>query len=627
MTDILPALEAFIARDGAWQAWMALVVRPDLPLLQVCRAAVRNQDDSTLSRCAELLEMPCAADRLYNAFATHADFSRKQQQTDQDSEISGDAINADRLHCLILAAIHVARMAIVVKRTFQTLTHKTLAALLQPGRSESMPADAASALTSLHKAGYGPLTLLHWLGSLLEVERAATTRVPIASVLDGNRGVITHLNLSVWNFPSTFAPALVPDLEAALTPTRADLLEALASVVPARLTRSISWHVARPTDLQSTHLGGSSLQGAAAAALWLLNNGEQFHTGILILAAVNREQHLRRVGHERPKLLAAVESYGHGRTSRYSADEENSIQKVIFAEESHTDLTPAIERGLPCVRLATVDDAVAAVREATRSVDENRYHIDRSVRKIVAVSAPDVSGYVIDTSDGSVPFGPDSRTDYISEVQFHATNRFRDPYTLHYRARATGSLVEVDCHPDADNLFVDDTAGYESYLDLKKYFVFKFRPSADAVYRMHAKIYDGFGKSKRNMHCHFPDNAMHRVIEFELDLRVYQAIHPRLVVSNLPEHAPRVSIWRSQNPDLIDPASSNDSSATQVRRRYSRAESACDRFCDLARKSPQLVPCSTEPGLWHWQIEGVRFGAVLWADWENTIIEKEADSL
>jgi hypothetical protein len=620
MTNLISALEAFIKKDDSWQAWMALVVRPDIPLLRMCREAVRSKDDDTLRRCADLLEFPRAADNLFNAFATHADFRLNQLQA---AAKPGKAINTDRFHWLMLAAIRVARIAVALRSECECPAYSALVAVLQSGFLDRNSSEWTSALDALRLADYGPLTLFWWLSSFLEIEHSDETRVPIASVVDGNCGAITYLTLSTWDPPSAIAPALIPDLEAALTPTRTDLLDALENVVPARLMRSISWHVARPGNLQSNHLGGNSLQGAAAVALRLLNGGERYHTGILILAAVDDDR-LLPVGHEHPKLLAAVNSYDHGRTSRYAADEENSVQKVIFALESRCDLTPAIERGLPCVRLARVDDAIATVKEATRSAEENRYQIDRSVRKIVAVNAPDLTRHVIDTSNGSVAFGPDSRTDYISEVHFHPTNRLREPYTLHYRAKATGSLVEADCHPDEDNLFVDDTAAYESYLDVKKYFAFRFRPSSDAVYRMHARIYDGFGQSKRNMHCHFPENAVHRLIEFELDLRIYLSNHLRLTLSSHPEHAPRVGIWRFQDPELATPAYSTDTPAYPARRQYRRNESACDRFCDLARMSPQLVPCATEPGLWRWQIEGVRFGAVLWVDWESTIIEKEA---
>lgn len=623
MREILPALEAFISQDGAWQPWIALIVRPDLPLLQMCRTAVRNNDDHTLQRCVDLLEAPGAADRLYNAFATHADFCRNQSEAAASPVISEKAINTDRLHCLMLAAIRVSRIAIALKRASEAPTRHTYAELLFPGHPVGGSADSIAARALLKQAGYGPQTLFWWLTSLLAIGDSKTTRVPIAFVLDGNRGVVTHLSLSSWTPPSTIEPELVPDLEAALTPTRADLLKAMGDAVPGILTQSISWHVARPVHLSSSHIGGNSLQGAAAVALKLLSSGEQYHQGILILAAVDRNHRLQPVGHEYPKLLAAVSSYDHGRTSRYAEDEENSIQKVIFSSESQCDLTPAIERGLPCLRLDKVDDAISAVQEATRCAEETRYQIDRSVRKIVAVNSADHNGYALDTASGSVLFGPDSRTDYISEVHFHAANRLRDPYTLHYRARAAGSLVEADCHPGEDNLFVDDTAAYESYLDNKKYFAFRFRPSASAVYRMHARIYDGFGRSKRNMHCHFQEPAIHRLIEFELDLRIYLSNHLRLSLSSQPEHAPRVSIWRSLNPELANASYSTDSPSSPVRRQYRRNESACDRFCDLARRSPQLVPCATEPGFWRWQVEGVRFGAVLWVDWEYTIIEKE----
>ena len=506
-----------------------------------------------------------------------------------------------------------------IRRTTPHPHSQNLLRILESEFASGSPDDstAGEAVDYLARAGCASTTLYWWLLSYLGIARPEPTRIPVASVLDGSHGIITALSLCYTMAAPPLAPGMVPDLEAALTPTRTDLLDALGSAIPPGLTRSVAWHVIRPADLRISNIGGSSLQGAAAVALHLMEGGQAYRSGILVLGEV-RDSRLVPVGHEHLKLLAAVESYGLGRTSRYAAEEESSIQLVILSEESACDIQPALDRGLPLKRAATVGEAAAIIVDAGRTVEGNRYQIARSVRRIVAMPPPPKVEYSVDTAGGPVAFGPDSRIDYISEVHFHAANRCRDPYPLHYRVQSFNSLVEADCYPEADNLCDDVT--YQNYLDLKKYFVFQFRPGSGARYMLHARIFNGFEAGRRNIHCHFPDTAKHDLLVFELDLRAYGSGHPRLTVCEAPFRPPRLSIWRSQDPSLAGLAGRTIDAASRLAH---RKPSGCDRFCEMARASPALAPCSVERGSWRWEIETVAYGAVLWVDWEDVVVQKD----
>jgi hypothetical protein len=215
----------------------------------------------------------------------------------------------------------------------------------------------------------------------LRIEAETIDRVPLACVIDGCRGGLAYLSLHSWLCIPEIAHGLTPDLETALRPIDNDLLVSLREVEPAPITRLISWGIACPAGLRANHLGGNSLQGAASVALGLINRGERFDRGVLILTT-NRDGLLRPVGHEHLKLLAAVESYDHGRTSGYARDDQSSLRKIILSEDSDCDMSPADARGMPWLRLKTVHEAAEAVAAANLSTEAKVYQIAHATRRV-----------------------------------------------------------------------------------------------------------------------------------------------------------------------------------------------------------------------------------------------------
>jgi hypothetical protein len=119
------------------------------------------------------------------------------------------------------------------------------------------------------------------------------------------------------------------------------------------------------------------------------------------------------------------------------------------------------------------------------------------------------------------------------------------------------------------------------------------------------------------MHCHFADNAVFDLLIFELDLQAYESCDSRFSLRHDMDYAPRLSIWRSIDPQLSigGDVEWNRKPAQNLK----RGKSVCDRYCAMARTAPAVAPARASQGLWRWEIQKVRFGAVLWIDWEKTV--------
>lgn len=619
MNGHLAALEAFVEEDEAWQGWLSLLIRPDQPVLTALRHSVRSGDDASLIRFAELLAAEEFADRLFNAFATHAEFGPGQLH---EGSRPGSGIHVDRLHSLLQAAVAAARLAVRLQIANVGRTAEAIADVVSDYSGSPTyidPEPVHLALGYLKDAGYGAAALIRWVLDFLRLDADTVDRVPLACVIDGCRGALASLFLSSWRSGPSVMNAIVPDLEAALTPLHDDLPAALAAVEPDSLTRLISWRIVCPSGLRANHVAGSSLQGAAAVGLNLIASGERFHSGILILAET-RGGRLCPVGYEHLKLLAAVESYDRGRTSKYASDDQSCLTKILVSEASDCDMTPADARGMPWLRLATVEEAARVVTESNRVAEENVYQIARATRRIKAMPAPPEGQHVVETATGRVFFSPESRTDFISEVQLKDNNRLREPYVLHYRAQTAGSLVEADCHPIEDNLFFDDI-GYANYEQLKKLYEFRFIPSPGAEYRLHARVFGGFGPGSRNMHCHFLDRAIYDVVVFELDLAALGSSESGFYVPGDANCAPKLSMWRALPPQFGAPNYNRKPEALPGMDRK-RTTNVCDRFCSMAKTSDPIAPSLIGEQFWRWEIEKIRFGAVLWVDWEHSVVRR-----
>ena len=191
---------------------------------------------------------------------------------------------------------------------------------------------------------------------------------------------------------------------------------------------------------------------------------------------------------------------------------------------------------------------------------------------------------VLGSQDFEFPHGDRTiklRTDNIAHVnrtlKFSGNNRCTDLFPMRYGTRQDGYLKADMSHPN--EALPQDKQAYEDHGNTV---VFDFRPIRGETYKFNVTVYKGYDQGNRNAHFHVipPDKKIYfKKIHVELDLTAYLAAG--WVISQKPScyHFPR-------NQDHKE-------------------------FCAQRQLNDPLTPLETKaPGLWTWELEGIREGVV-----------------
>ncbi len=165
---------------------------------------------------------------------------------------------------------------------------------------------------------------------------------------------------------------LVEEPDTALQPYEQDLVATVAGEWKRRGEHSVCWGLKLATAMP---VGGDSLGAAAAVGFSLLSQGRSYDSSCVLTAAVDRDEGLHPVGHEREKLEAALK----GGKRRAGVSEETELRPM--------EIIDFASRGIEVRKLRTVGEAeeyasglITELRRFARA--EIRWVLDDAQRRL-----------------------------------------------------------------------------------------------------------------------------------------------------------------------------------------------------------------------------------------------------